>query len=158
MGKSKKKQEMRPRDDEDRRRAAHHIAHEIRMLGRAFDRHRADPFAYTAWFVHARSLTEFFRDGDKEKQTDIVASDFLSNWSTVKAGTTEPKDYAELRCAANILAAHPSYLRLDYEKGGVHDGKGVPTEELTDYLLGLARLFVNTLPSDRQVWFAGAWR
>ena len=148
------------RSDDELRRAAHHVAHDIRMLGRAFDRHQHDPFAYTAWFVHCRSVMCFFRK-EKKQSSDIVVSDFLmpgTTWDEIKKGATEPGGYRKTHIAVNKLAAHLTYTRLKYEKGGKREDQGRPSEEITNYLLGLARLFVDALPPERTVWFGGIWR
>ncbi len=148
------------RSDDELRRAAHHVAHDIRMLGRSFDRHQHDPFAYTAWFVHCRSVMEFFREST-ENNDDIIVSHFLSQgltWKRLVQGTKKPAGYKETRCAVNKLAAHLTYTRLDYETGGCRESQGLPSEEITNYLLSLACLFVDALPPERTVWFGGIWR
>ena len=145
------------RSDEELRRAAHHVAHDIRMLGRAFERHQDDPFAYTAWVVHCRSVMEFFGE-NKNHKDDIHVSDFLDSWGSVVKGTKKPNGYKDIREAVNKLAAHLTYTRLEYEKGGKYENKGRPSEEITNYLLGLTRLLLDALPSERKVWFGGVWR
>ena len=160
MGKAqKKKKAKQQRTDIELRRSAHHVSHDIRMLGRAFDEHRTSPFAYTSWFVHARSVMDFLDDTWK-CDDDVIATDYmpLVQWIAIANATTKPEDYRPIRHAVNALASHLSYKRLDYEKGGIKEHEGLPSEEITNYLLGLARLFTNALPSKRQVWFAGAWR
>ena len=143
------------RTDGDLRRAARHVAHDIRMLARAFDGRR-DPFAYTAWFVHCRSVMEFFRE-TTENSDDIIVSDFLPQaitWSSLVQDTHEPADYGNTKTAVNKLAAHLTFGRLEYEKGG-KEKEVVPSEEITNYLLGLAYLFVDALPPQRRLWFGG---
>ncbi len=141
------------KNDDKLRRAAHHVAHDVRMLGRAFDK-RDNAFAYTAWFVHCRSVMEFFRE-DKENKDDIVVTDFLPTW---KEDTKKPDGYDDMKTAVNKLAAHLTHTRLKYEKGGEREAKGLPSEEITNYLLGLTHLFLEALPAKRRVWFGGVWR
>ena len=146
------------KNDDELRRAAHHVAHDIRMLGRAFDRLQADAFAYTAWFIHCRSVMGFFQV--KGHSNDILVSTFLpwSTWENIVQNIHEPDGYQETRNAVNKLAAHLAFDRLKYEKGGSHEDQGRPREDITNYLLALARLFVDALPPERQAWFGGIWR
>lgn len=148
------------RNDDELRGAAHHVAHDIRMLGRAFDRLQNDAFAYTAWFVHCRSVMDFFREG-KTDDDDINVSDFLTQgptWKGLVQGIKKPDGYKDTRTAVNKLAAHLTYTRLKYEKGGEYEDKGLPSEKITNYLLALTHLFLDALPSERRVWFGGVWR
>jgi len=129
------------------------------MLGRAFDRQQHDAFAYTAWFIHCRSVMCFFRE--RNQNSDIVVADFLmpgTTWEKIKNGVTEPDDYKATYIAVNKLAAHLTYTRLKYEKGGSREEQGRPSEEITNYLLALTRLFLDELPAERRAWFGGVWR
>ena len=150
---------MAGRTDSELRRAARHAAHDVRMLARAYTEHGRSAFAYTAWFVHCRSVMEFFRE-DASNSDDIIVSDFLpsgTTWGTLTKLTQKPPGYEEVREAVNKLAAHLTYTRLEYENGGSRK-EVVPSEEITNYLLGLTHLFLDAIPSERKVWFGGFWR
>ena len=150
---------MAERTDSELRKAARHVAHDVRMLARAYTEHGHSAFAWTAWFVHCRSVMEFFGD-DARYPDDIVVSHFLpsgTTWGALTKLTQEPVGYDGVREAANKLAGHLTYSRLEYEKGGSRN-EVVPSEEITNYLLGLTHLFLDALPSERKVWFGGLWR
>ena len=61
----------------------------------------------------------------------------------------KPKRYDDYRTAVHKLAAHLTYSRIDY----ADDGSYKPSKEITDYLMGLALLFLRKLPDDQLVWF-----
>ena len=139
------------KSDEELRRAAYHVAHDIQRLDRAFDQ-QANRFAYTSWFIHCRSVMEFFRK-KKKHEDDIHASDFLDSWKNVVEGTKKPDGYKDIRKAVNKLAAHLTWARLKYEKGGKYENKGRPSKEVTNYLLDLYAQLLDALPPERRKWF-----
>jgi len=102
---------------------------------------------------------DFFGENRRDDR-DIHASDYSTTkpWKQIRGGTDEPSDYADVRNAVNALAAHPSSERLKYEKGGEREDQGRPNAGITDYLLGLAHLFLEELPPKQRVWFGGIWR
>ena len=132
------------------KRAATHVSHDIRRLAEAYERH-SDVFAWTAWYVFFRSVTEFLRPNDPKKD-DILAEHYFDDpeeWRAVVAKAEAPADFEAFRTATNKLAAHLTYARLDYEG----DERWAPSAEVTDYLLGLAGVFFDKLPEHRKLWF-----
>lgn len=130
---------------------AHHVAHEIRMLRRAWAQ-QSDPLAYTAWFVHCRNLMKFF--ADKGQDDEILVGHYLSaveaEWTRGLAGITKPAKYKPYRGAVDKLAAHLTWDRTNPKWAAFP-----PSLEITEYLLGLAELLLRVLPPERVVWFGG---
>jgi hypothetical protein len=146
---------MRGRDSE-RQLAASDVAYEINALRAALDRHLSCGFAWTAWFVHARNLMDFF-EGQGSDADDVRARDFFDppgNWDAIRESVPKPDAYREYRTAANKLAAHLTYSRLRYCPVDGRSGRP-PSKEVTDYLLTLAREFQAALPAERRAWVAG---
>ena len=139
-------------DPERLRKAAPHVAHDIRMLRDAW-LHRDNAFAYTAWFIHCRSVMDFL-DARGSNPDDIRARDYFDDpkaWQQADAATSQPPDYDEYRTAVNKLAAHLTYTRVDYAE----QDRFRPSTAIHDYLLGRCALFARMLPPNRIPWFAG---
>ena len=135
--------------------AAKHVAHDIRRLGESYNG-RGDAFAYTSWYVFCRSVMDFM-ESTNDNNDDVLAADYFEDpdeWQEVLKAATMPADYKEFRTAVNKLAAHLTFSRAKYED----DDKFAPSIEITDYLLGLARVFYDRLPEDRKLWFGGLFR
>lgn len=140
-------------DPECLRKAATHIAHDVRMLREAW-RQQSDPLAYTAWFIHCRSVMDFFAGVGMDPDDDIYAWHYFpkqSDWDDVRDKITQPAEYQQYRKAVAKLAAHLTYSRIDYAE----EHKLSPSLALTEYLLGLAGLFLRLLPPERVAWFGG---
>lgn len=144
-----------PRNNpESLRKAATHVAHDIRMLRRAWYRHSRDPLAYTAWFVHCRSVMDFFAGVGNQPDDDVYAWHYFTDqnqWDGPRDAAPKPPKYDDYRPAVNKLAAHLTYSRVDYAARGPLP----PSLEMTEYLLGLTALFHRLLPPDRAAWFGG---
>jgi hypothetical protein len=94
--------------ESERRLAAADVGYEINALRAAWDRHRSCGFAWTAWFVHARNLMDFF-GGQTTDPDDVRAREFFDppgNWEAILERVHRPDAYPEYRTAANKLAAH----------------------------------------------------
>src|SRR5262249_35768139 len=130
---------------------ARHIAHEFRMLRRAWAQ-QSDPLAYTAWFVHCRNLMKFF--ADKGDDDEILVGHYLlgveAEWARGIAGITKPTQYGRYWGAADLLAAHLTWNRTDPKWSSYP-----PSAEITEYLLGLSGFLLCILPPERVVWFGG---
>jgi hypothetical protein len=133
------------------RLGAVHVAYEFRMLRDAL-LSATDRFAYTAWFIHRRTLMDFFDfDGSGD---DLSARHYYEpslNWKTIRANVEPPVMYDEYRKAVNKLAAHLTVARIEYAEKKTF----TPSREITEYLLGLAALFLREMPADRLPWFGG---
>ena len=140
--------------NDELRRMAHHVAHDVRMLKQAFEQQQHDSFAYTAWFVHCRTVMEFLGE-ERLDSRDVHASDYVGakDWTEIRKDAKEPDNFSVVRDAVNALAAHLSCERLKYETGGEYEAYGRPSEEITNYLLALTHLFLDYLPPERRVWF-----
>jgi hypothetical protein len=144
--------------DECLRRAATHIAHDVRTLGDSW-RRRHDILGWIVWFVSARSLMDFFspdcRTGKTKNHDDVCARDYFPSgqWATTlaKLDPLKPANYEAYRVAVNKLAAHLTYTRIEYAEGDQFR----PCREVTEYLLGVATLFTRELPPERAAWFGG---
>lgn len=154
--------------DECLRRAAPHVAHDIRTFAESWRRHQKDPFAWIAWFVCCRSLMDFFdaKCSDKRKpkkegengKDDICATDFVDPAEWVQAVEVarpmRPGNYDQYRDVVNKLAAHLTYKRIEYADRAQRGEKDCqPSKEVTEYLLGLGALFVRKLTDERAAWF-----
>jgi hypothetical protein len=140
------------------RAASPHIAHDIYLLRHAWvDRQLR--IGWTLWFITARILMDFFfryeRSQDKKGNysDNILASDFLPSgeWQATAARFAEakPQEYDACRAIANKLSAHLTYSRIHLTA----DGPIPPSEPVHDYLLGVAGMWLDTLPTDRRLWF-----
>ena len=56
--------------------AARHVAHDIRMLGRAFENQQS-AFAWTAWFIHCRAVMGFLEYRGDSTKDDLYASHYV---------------------------------------------------------------------------------
>jgi hypothetical protein len=132
--------------------AAPHVAHDIRMLRESWHSHAASPFAWTAWFIHTRSVMDFV-DGRGKHADDVRARDYLESgrWESIAAAVSKPADYEDYRNAVHKLAAHLTYTRIQYAESG----RFVPSRSITEFLLGQTHLFLRHLPDDRVSWFGG---
>ena len=138
--------------------AAAHVAHDIKLFRLAWDR-QTERLGWTMWFIVARSLMDFFFRLDRVKKKDgtfpddVLAVDFVprATWEAVltKVQAQEPTSYRDYREAANKLSAHITYSRVDLAAAG----HVKPSQEVTDYLLGTAAVFLGELPPERRVWF-----
>lgn len=139
--------------DQDRlRKAAVHVAHDIQMLRDAWLQ-LDNAFAYTAWFIHCRSVMDFL-DGIENRPDDIHAKAYFDDptqWQAADAATSKPLTYGAYRIAVNKLAAHLTFARIDYAEN--MDFR--PSKTIHDYLLGRCAVFVKALPIERVSWFAG---
>lgn len=134
------------------RKAARHVAHDIGMLQGAWA-HLADPFVYTAWYIHCRSIMDFL-DGRGTNQDDIRARDFFDDpatWEAADSAVGKPGEYEAYRTAVHKLAAHLTYTRIDYAEQDAFR----PSKSIHDHLLGRCSLFVRALPLERLAWFGG---
>ena len=134
------------------RKAAPHVAHDIRMLREAW-LNRDNVFAYTAWFIHCRTVMDFL-DGLGSHPDDIYATHFFDNpavWSEIEKGSPKPSEYADYREAVNKLAAHLTYTRIAYGE----QERFKPSKAIHDNLLGRSAAFIRALPPERVAWFAG---
>ena len=139
------------RSDLELQAAAHHVAHEVRMLRRAWAQ-QSDPLAYTAWFVHCRNLIKFF--DSKGQKDEIRVADFITGveneWQAGMAGVARPLQHQTYWDAVDKLAAHLTWDRADPQWADLP-----PSAEITEYLLGLTGLLMRVLPVSRVGWFGG---
>lgn len=137
----------------DPQAAARHVAHEMRMLRRAWAS-QSDPLAYTAWFVHCRNLMKFFKD--KGKGDEVRVSTYLTGvdaeWQKGVSSLGIPVRYDDYERACNKLASHLTWDRTEPEWGNYP-----PSAEITEYLLGLGLLLVRIQPPERVAWFGGVF-
>ena len=133
--------------------AAKHVAHEIRMLQRAW-KNRGDALAYTAWFLHCRNLMKFFDNRGKSDEVRVAAylGGVETEWRRGVAAIAKPADFGAYETACNKLAAHLTWDRVDTKWT-----KYPPSAEITEYLLGLSLLLLRVLPPQRVVWFGGVF-
>jgi hypothetical protein len=134
--------------DQELKKAAPHIARELTSLRQAWHRHSADPFAWTAWFVHCRNLVDFFEGNGKDK--DLFARHYAdaAAWSGAMSRLEAPERFSEYKDAAAKLAAHLTYHRVELAEQNY-----VPSQAVTAHLLGLGMLFLQMLPPPRSAWF-----
>jgi hypothetical protein len=95
---------------------------------------------------------EFFDEREDQNDT-ILARHFFDppgHWDGIRERATPPSSYAEYQLAAHKLAAHLTHARAQYRQSGMP-----PSEEITEFLLQLARSFVVALPAEDRVWFNG---
>jgi len=137
----------------DPQAAAKHVAHEIRMLRRAWI-NRADALAYTAWFVHCRNLMRFFDDHGKNDEIGVSAylNGIEAEWKKGVAAIPKPVNYADYERACNKLAAHLTWDRIEAKWTAYP-----PSQEITEYILGMSLLMLRILPPERVVWFGGVF-
>ena len=138
--------------------AAHHIAHDIRMLAKAHEG-QSKPFAYTAWFVHCRSVMGFFDRccTPTKKKDDVCACHYVDDWTAVRGGLEKPDGYERYWEGTNKLAAHLTYSRAEYASLPP-EKQVVPSAAITEHLLGVTEVFLGRLPEERQAWFGGLRR
>jgi hypothetical protein len=136
--------------DTQRRSASLDVAFEIKALRDTWLTRNSLPFAWTAWFVHARNLMRFF-DGTEDHKDDILARHFFdppSHWDGIRQRLKPPARYDDYEIAAHKLAAHLTHSRATYRQDGMP-----PSEEVTEFLLQLARTFISSLPTGDRDWF-----
>ena len=127
--------------------ALEHVAYECAALQRAWERHGGNPFAWTAWFVHARNVHDFFFEPGR--QDDLVAEQFLPGWKpTCVAAVGLPS----FKTAANKLTAHLTLSRLDYARGAGY----APSKDVTKYLVCCGTQFGAALTGAERAAFAAA--
>ena len=153
-----------PREDE-LKAAVRHIRHEAEMLQSAWERHQGDAHAWVGWYVHMRTLMEFFNPEGKctVKRDHVLAWQYFrdhpdsgkTKWRTEWAKHTEPPLFDKFREAANKLAAHLTFIRIPIAEATWYadGGKYPPSEEITKYLLDLWETFLKTIPQARSAWF-----
>ncbi len=169
--------------EQDLRDAAQDVAHEISVFWDAYDCLFLPPprirgrVPYQAWYVLARNLMDFFdtlpckrvvcpKSGQKlvcaecqRKAKDaVLAGDYFDpplTWHAKRHEVSPPTDYPGYKVAAHKRAAHLSYARANLRRGSAKNPCD-PTREASEYLMRLARLFLNLLPPERQQWFRDA--
>lgn len=144
---------MSSKSADELRAAAQHVAHEIRMLRRAWNS-RSEPLAYTAWFVHCRNLMKFFESSGQKDEVKV--SDFVTGiedeWSQGVNDLLKPEKYKEYRDAVDKLAVHLTWDRIDTKWADLP-----PSQDITEHLLGLSMLFIRILPPERAAWLSGVF-
>jgi hypothetical protein len=141
-------------------RAARDVAHDLTLLTEAWAM-RASRLGYTQWFLLARSIDDFFFTFQRKRldpkklkfADDILAADFLpaGEWEPIANALKDaaPDDRADIRRAANKLAAHLTYSRAD-----IRTEKGIaPSEPFHRFLGGVASVWLRRMPDERRVWF-----
>lgn len=136
-----------PNEDE-LRRAAPHVAYEIRTFRAAWEHHLSNSFAYTAWFTHCRNLIGIFDARGKDK--DLFARHYIDGtaWDDALKRLVRPDRYEEWWDAVSRQAAHLTFHRVDLETKAFE-----PDQAVTRHVLGLALQFIQLLPPPRAVWF-----
>jgi hypothetical protein len=97
---------------------------------------------------------DFFDGVGTKPDDDIYAWHYFAkqpDWDDARNRLPKPTQYKEYRDAVNKLAAHLTYSRVDYGE----TRQLPPSREITEYLLGLARLFIRLVPHDHAAWFGG---
>ncbi len=97
---------------------------------------------------------DFFAGVGLKPDDDIYAWHYFAKqdeWDAEREKVPKPLRYKDYREAVNKLAAHLTYSRVDYAE----TRELPPSREITEYLLGLAGLFVRLLPAERAAWFGG---
>lgn len=96
---------------------------------------------------------DFFA-GAGNNPDDIYAWHYFADepaWNSQRDKVNKPSDYGKYRTAVNKLAAHLTYSRIDFASSEPLP----PSLATTEYLLGLANLFMRLLPAERVAWFGG---
>jgi hypothetical protein len=136
------------------RDAAEDIAHEMFLFGVAC-RQVEQRIAYQAWYMFARNLMDFFDTWPDDRANDaILACDYFDppgDWHTRREAIPRPANYADYRVAAHKRAAHLTYSRAVMRKAGAAPSD--PSQAVTDYLMSLCSLFLQSLAVERQAWF-----
>ena len=124
------------------------------MLRRAWQQHQFDPLAYTAWFVHCRNLMNFYDSVGQpdEIKVSVYVTGVEPEWQSGTAGIRKPHNYDDYRRAVNKLAAHLTWDRTDPKWRNYP-----PSQEITEYLLGLSTLLLRVLPLESVAWFGGVF-
>jgi hypothetical protein len=145
-------------DDHCLRGAAAHVAHDLYLLRHAWVG-RELRIGWTLWFITARLLMDFFfrykrtRNSRGTYSDDILAADFLPSgaWKEIamKLEPEQPAEYGTCRTVANKLSAHLTYSRIHLTA----EGSIPPSEAVHDYLLGVAGMWLDSLPPTRRAWF-----
>jgi hypothetical protein len=134
------------------------VAHDLYLLQHAWVE-RELRIGWTLWFITARLLTDFFFHYKRTKNSrgtygdDILASDFLNAgaWKEIASELEceQPPEFEACRTMANKLSAHLTYSRIDL----TDEGSMPPSEAVHNYLLGVAAIWLDSLPSERRTWF-----
>jgi len=92
----------------------------------------------------------------KGQPDEIKVSDYTTDvdaeWKRGVAGYTRPTNYDDYSDAVNKLAAHLTWDRTDPKWKDYE-----PSQEITEYLLGLSVLLLRVLPPERVAWFGGVF-
>ena len=137
------------------RQVAVHVVYEAAILIHAYADH-ARRTSYTAWFVHYRNLSMFFR-GKGHDEDEACAQDFFPeprSWHDLRRKVRPPSDpglVLKYENAANELAVHLSYNRDQFLTRDV-----TPNAELTAYVQRLLWAFLDALPPTGLTWFSEA--
>jgi hypothetical protein len=138
-------------------KAAQDVAHEIFLFWAACG-HTSDRFAYQSWYILARNLMDFFDTLPYNRfQDSVLAGDFFDppgTWHSKREEVPRPSDYAGYLLAAHKRAAHLTYARAEFRRESREAYN--PSREISEYLLRLASLFLNSLLPERQRWFREA--
>jgi hypothetical protein len=128
---------------------ADHILHDVNLLQEAWT-NRQQRIAYTLWFILTRTLWDFFFEERKKNKDDMIAADYADTWSTIQASLKpqSPETSKTWREAANKLAAHLTYSRVDYQSAD-----HTPSPEMHNFILGVYAVWLAELPPERRVWF-----
>jgi hypothetical protein len=137
--------------------AAQDVAHEIFLFWAACGRTN-DRIAYQSWYILARNLMDFFDTLPSDRFNDsVLAGDYFDppgTWHGKREEVPRPSDYAAYLRAAHKRAAHLSYGRAAFRRESAEPCD--PSAEISEYLLRLAWLFLNSLLPERQQWFREA--
>jgi hypothetical protein len=137
-------------------RGAGHICHDLDLFQLSWQS-RDSRVGYTMWFITARGLIDFFfrcqrrKHGD-EFLDDILAADYLPDgtWQqtakTLRA--TRPSEFDAVETAANKLAKHLTYARVDEEGTSIQ-----PSAIVHEFILGVAAVWLQSLAPERRAWF-----
>lgn len=138
------------------RRAGSHICHDLDLFQLAWQS-RDTRVGYTMWFITARGLIDFFFRYQRQKRgdeylDDILAADYLpgGTWREKAEGlrSARPPEFDAVDTAANKLAAHLTYSRVDEEKASIR-----PSPTVHEFILGVAAVWLQSLAAERRAWF-----
>ena len=136
--------------------APRHIVHDIMRLKQALSESR-HAMAWTAWYIHCRSVMEFFESAPLDpSKDDIIATHYVDKveWSQTLAMHERPTAYTEYRGLWTPKQVGMTYLGSSAAEAA--DGEEYsPSPEVTEYLLRLARAFYELLPEERKPAFGG---
>jgi len=87
---------------------------------------------------------------DEIKVSAFLTSEVEAEWQKGLAGVRRPNDFDDYRDAVDKLAAHLTWDRTDPKWA-----RYPPSQEITEYLIGLSLLLLRVLPPERVGWFGG---